>query len=256
MSWKEQAKALPIGQSRKIVCCSSDKSTYISQDNYGLRKGPCLRCGHKEFIKHGPRSAAEILAARRAQSAVESLEEIPARCVPLYSPDVPSEAILWTLAGGLTPERATDFYGMKYDPLTRRVCLPIVGGFLARAVFNDKPKYVKAGASKTEMYKLVDNQDKAIVVVEDILSAIAVHRAGFNSIAVLGTSITTKIAQELGSFPVVVSWTDADKAGDAAWVKLRRKLALYPVNLKRVRTDKDPKELNRSEIAAKLGEVL
>jgi DNA primase len=179
--------------------------------------------------------------------AAVSLRAIPASAISLSAPETPSEAILWVLEAGLTPERAETIYGMKYDPVMRRVCIPIEGGFLARAVFNERPKYIKCGASKTEMYKLI-NTDGPIVMVEDILSAIAVNRAGFNSVSILGTAITVSVAAELGKHPFVISWTDGDKAGDMAWVNLRKKMGLYDTKLKRIRTDKDPKNFTQQEI--------
>lgn len=252
MSWQEIAKSLPIGQKRKIPCCGTDATSYVSQDHRGIRMGPCFRCGDKRYVPHGPRSVAEVLAARAAIDAVAELREIPKRCIMLSDTETPSEAILWVLQAGLAPEMAETVYGMRYDPVTRRVCIPITGGFLSRAVFNERPKYIKAGASKTEMHTL--RGEGPAVLVEDILSAIAINRAGFTAISALGTAITATIAADLGKYPVLISWTDADKAGDKAWAKLRKRMGLYPTVLHRIRTEKDPKEIHRGEIVRLIGE--
>lgn len=252
--WEKQALALPTGQKTKIQCCGNSPSAMISNNRWGINYF-CFRCETKKSKAHGRRSIAEILEARKAVQELREMRSIPKRCIPLYHPDVPSEAHVWVLKSGLSPEEATDTYGFLYDPKTRRVSLPFVGGFLSRAVFNERPKYVKSGAD-TEMYSICKLDERLVIVTEDMMSAIKVHKAGYNVTAILGTAVTPTIASALAKFDTVVCWTDGDEAGDAAWVKLRKRMALYPVNLVRVRTDDDPKEFTAAQIRALIGEKL
>ena len=253
MDWQTMAKALPYGQSRKVQHCGSSPAARINHSNAGINLH-CFRCGEQEFIPHGPRSAAEILAARQATQELKEARSIPSRCLGLTEEGVPSEALLWVLRAGLTPERATDEYGFKYDPKTRRVCVPLVGGFLARAVFKDSPKYIRAGAMDQTVYELAVGAGTTGIVVEDILSAIKVANAGFSSLAILGTSISAEVSVALGRYKHLVCWTDADKAGDAAWLKLRKRMSLYDIKLSRIRTAADPKNINTTEIKRLIGE--
>ena len=248
MNWQEMAKAIPIGQSRKVLHCGSSPAARISQDGSGVRLH-CFRCGETEFEPHGERSAAEILAARRATDSLAQERSIPRRSIPLNDPLCPSEARIWTLKTGLTPEMATDTYGMRYDPVTRRVCIPLDGGFIARAVFKDNPKYLIAG-DVPDTYEL--KHGDLVVVTEDILSAIKVYRSGFSAVAILGTSVSIPAAAVIGEYKTVVCWTDGDKAGDSAYLKLRRRLGLYDTTLHRIRTTDDPKLLHINEIKDKL----
>lgn len=252
-NWQRAAKSIPTGQKRKVECCSTSPSAYISNDRKGIRFF-CFRCGTKHWEPHGPRSIAEVLAARRATDEIKELRDIPSRCIPLYAPETPREAVLWVLQAGLAPETATDSYGFLYDPKTRRVCIPINGGFLARAIFGESPKYIKAGAD-CELYEL-PRESNQLVVCEDIMSAIKVYEAGFNSVAILGTAVTTTMAMKLAKHKVIVCWTDGDKAGDQAWIKMRKILALYPVTLTRVRTKEDPKLIHRAEIVRLIQESI
>ena len=252
MNWQDMAKAIPIGQSRKILHCGSSPAARISQDGNGVRLH-CFRCGETAFEQHGPRSAAEILASRRATEQLIQDRDIPARAIRLDDPECPSEALLWTLKTGLSPEVSSDTYGMRYDPDTRRVCIPLDGGFIARAVYKDNPKYIRAGAQAVDVYELQRDTD-LVVVTEDILSAIKVYRAGYSALALLGTSVKPSAALRVGAYKNVVVWTDGDKAGDDAYIKLRRRMALYEVNISRIRTADDPKILHIGTIQTLISE--
>ena len=253
MDWQVMAKTLPYGASRKIQHCGSSPAARINHSNAGISLY-CFRCGEQEFIPHGPRSAAEILAARAATEELKEARSIPKRCQGLTEEGVPSEALLWTLRTGLTPEEATNVYGFKYDPKTRRVLIPLSGGFIARAVFKELPKYIRSGSMDQEIWESSVGEGGPVVICEDILSAIKVSRSGFSSIAILGTSISTTAAAHIGKYQNVICWTDGDKAGDAAWLKLRKRMALYDTSLSRIRTDDDPKNISITEIKRLIGE--
>lgn len=177
---------------------------------------------------------------------------MPADCVLLV--DAPQEAIAWVLLGGLTPEEAQDTYGMRWHEGVHRVLIPIhkegkLTGILGRAVFGERPKYRMLGGPADTIYRLPLRANKATVAVEDILSAIAVWRAGLNAVAILGTAITSVQSAEIASgAKAVIGWFDGDAAGDAAWSKLRGRLALHPVKLTRIRTSDDPKRLHRADL--------
>lgn len=214
----------------------------------------CFRCGLNDFEPHGPRSIAEIMATRRVADALaaQTIIAMPAAAVRLT--EGPPEAMLWVLRGGLTPEEAQDTYGMRWHEPTHRVLIPIyqggsLRGLLGRAVFGERPKYRMLGGPADTIYRLPHRANKAIVVVEDILSAISVYRAGLNALAVLGTSITPVQAAEIAAGATeVIGWFDGDKAGDAAWNRLRGRMALHPVKLSRIRTSDDPKRLHRADL--------
>lgn len=246
------AKAMPYGQSRKIMHCGSSPAARINHSNAGVYLH-CFRCGEQEFIAHGPRSASEILAAREAITEIREARSIPKRCAAMNATDVPSEALLWILRTGLTPEEATNVYGFKYDPKTRRVCIPLEGGFISRAVFGEMPKYIRSGSMDQEVWHQPVGTNTTCVVTEDILSAIKVYRSGFSSIAILGTSVSPTAAERIGSYKNILCWTDGDKAGDAAYLKMRKRLALYELTLGRIRTESDPKNLSINAIKELIG---
>ena len=245
MSWQEQAKLLPTDGKIKIVCCGNSPSALISNNRKGIRYH-CFRCtDFNGFEPHGERSVAEILKARNAVEELKAVREIPERCIPLNYSEVPLAAHVWVLQGGLTPEDAYNLYGMKYDPFLRRVIIPLREGFLSRALYDDRPKYIKS--SLTEAYELY-RDNSAVVVTEDILSAIKVHKAGYNSIAILGTAVSITIAHNIAQYKEAVIWTDDDKAGRDAYKKLKKRLSLYPIKVRRILTAEDPKRINLNTI--------
>jgi DNA primase len=143
---------------------------------------------------------------------------------------------------------------MTWHEKTRRVLIPIYDNdrlvaITGRSVHGERPKYLALGGDANTIYRLPHRADTATVVVEDILSAIAIWRAGHNALAVLGTSITPVQAAEIAAGAShVIGWFDGDKAGDVAWSKLRGRMALHPVKLTRIRTSDDPKRLHRADL--------
>lgn len=199
------------------------------------------------------------MATRKALDDIAShrTPTMPADAVPLA--DGPLEAWQWVLTGGLSPEDATEQYGMLWHEKTRRVLIPIydpagsMQALLGRAVFNERPKYRMLSGRADSFFRSRPRPVRCTVVVEDVLSAIAVWRAGANAVAVLGTAITPEHAAEIAAgADTVVGWFDGDPAGDKAWLRLRKRMGLWPVTLERVSTSKDPKRLHRSELRALL----
>jgi len=163
----------------------------------------------------------------------------------------PPAAHMWVLAGGLTPEDATDVYGMKWHEASRKVLIPLGDtGILARDVHSYSPKYRMFGSAK--FYRLGEDPKRpsdAVVVVEDILSAIAVNRAGWPVVALLGTNINPGVAAAIASGArVVIGWLDGDKAGDRARTMLIKALRLHPVRVMNIKTELDPKCYHRAQI--------
>ena len=86
-----------------------------------------------------------------------------------------------------------------------------------------------------------------MVVVEDSLSAGKLSLIGVKSCAVLGTTITQSQALLLAEH-VLIGWFDNDDAGTRGYIKLRKAMAPYGVEPKRIQTERDPKLYNAEEI--------
>ena len=240
--WRQTAKLLRIGQSRKIKCCGTDSSAMINHGDKGFSLY-CFRCGRTEWEPHGARSLKEIIATRRATEVIERTASMPHDAQALMQG--PPEALLWVLKGGLSPERAHHNYGFRWEPDSRLVLIPIENGILGRDVHGGRPKYRLFGPGRS--FWLPNEVSGVTVVVEDVLSAIAINRAGWSSLAVLGTAIST-IQATMAANTITVGWFDADKSGDRAWVQFRKAMALHPGKVLRLRTQGDPKTLHLEHI--------
>lgn len=254
--WTTAARELAIGLKRKVECCSHKGPTaYISNGHKGVSLY-CFRCGRNEFEPHGERSIAEVLATRQA---LDALATAPTPTMPKDAVDLtagPKEGWLWVLQGGLTPEEATERWGFRWHEKTRRVLIPVPGGLLGRSVHGELPKYRMLTNQPGALYWPQKRPHRAVVAVEDILSAIAINRAGWAAVAVLGTSISPTQAEEIAEGrEMVVGWFDGDPAGDKAWTRLRKRMALFPVTTHRITTQQDPKRLHRAALRDMLAEI-
>ena len=251
MEGQDNARSLTFGQKRKVPHCGPDPSAYISNRPVGLSLH-CFRCGANEFVPHGRLSASDILAMRQRDEE-EAGADYP-DVTSLDASDVPTPAHLWVLRAGITPERASEQYGFGWSDRSSRVIVPILhdgqptGLWTGRAIDGRKPKYLMPrGSMGACWYRLQLGRTTPVVVVEDVLSAIRVHEAGYNSLAVLGTTVGPTQATLLADFPVI-GWFDGDKAGRAGYVKLRKALGPFGIVPARVQTERDPKTYSRKAI--------
>lgn len=255
-NWQDQARLLKFGQKRKVKHCGTEPSAYISNGPKGLSLY-CFRCSTPEFEPHGRLSAADILQYRAKD------DEAQAQPYPevVALDQAPAQAQAWLLKAFITPERASDRYGIGYDAKTERVVLPILhnlrpsGLWTARAVDGRSPKYLMGRGSSGSMWyyrqPLHSDRGSVLCIVEDVLSAIRVYEAGFSAVCILGTSVPTGLGSLILGYDVRV-WTDNDTAGRNAWVKLRKALSLYGIEPQRIQSDRDPKLHTRVQIQEKL----
>lgn len=261
--WLAQAKALPYGRKRKIVCCGDTPSMII---NHGV-KGYSAHCfrddAHGGFVPHGQLSLSE-LAARHAAST--ELLSGPIKLPHDFTTVIPDRSRLWLLRASVS-SFVSGHYGFGYSPLSDRVILPVRRGddlvaFVARATEKVRPKYLakyKDGTNSAifladPAIAVRDRLDVSdlVVLTEDILSCVRVGRIAPTA-AILGTSIEGLEedlwrAFELCDHPTFVLWFDGDAAGRKARDRIGRRLALRGARVVKVTTELDPKKYSNREI--------
>ena len=258
MTWLDEAKALPVGGTKKIrhdCAPSHDPSLMISNMPEGYRCY-CFRCKESSF-EAKVLSLAERVALTKAQREADAnvnRQVMPSPLVPWEQ--WPAEAMLWFLKAGLDGTDAS-LMGAGYHVATRRVVLPLLycplngppeptGVWQARAVFpQQKPKYLTSkGPRGVGLYYFGTGWPSKVVVVEDILSAWKVSRAD-PKVAAVPLTGTTMHDEHLAlllkiDMPTLV-WLDGDAPGRSAAKKVISRLRVFDVQVRDVCTESDPK---------------
>ena len=259
--------------------CSVGKSPALSIRK--IAKGYvffCHRCGFKGFIgneKLSPKRVAVLVKLLERSTAEDTPEEeaftMPLDAIPMAfnpSEEIPSEAHSWIWGGGVSSLIIPE-YGFRYSPKLKRVIIPIKSdcgeliGWIGRdPVHRTKacreqfgiPKYIfakKKGIRERIYYKLLSKDCNKWVIVEDVLSAIRVHReTGYNTIALLNTSVTNQLLINLSNAEVYV-WLDSDQL--ANMMSIVAKAVTFGIKCRYLHTQKDPKEYSNNEIKTILG---
>jgi hypothetical protein len=143
--------------------------------------------------------------------------------------------------------------GIKHN--TKGVILPItnngkVSGYQIRT-FNGMMKYLTYATQR--IHFLPCDISKPVVIVEDLLSSYKLWLAGYNAIALMGTSVKVPYSELplLGSNAVL--WLDADVAGSKAAMQLVRELD--PLYAMRLIQYEQPKELSLDALKEMLDEL-
>lgn len=237
LDWKEQALKLRIGQSLKVPCCGNSASAYISNSAQGIRFGPCFRCDRKDFVPHKGLSFAERRAMRQREDDLIRERKMHKGAVPFTQ--APPDAHAWVLKSGLSIEEATSSYGFKWNDYIQRILIPVGDGHIGRSLTKGQPKYISDTAT---LWRSNCGTDRVHVLVEDVLSAIKVSRAGYGAVALMGTSQDAlKMIPLLQGSSLIIGWFDPDAAGQEGLRKARKACGLVDAPFKSLRTDVDPK---------------
>ncbi len=155
-----------------------------------------------------------------------------------------SEARLWWASYGLTDLDARQHHVQFAD---NRLCIAWYGTWSCRG-FNTTPKWLTY-TSATPMSHEVEGR-RAIVLVEDVLSAIKIKNAGYAVLPLFGTSINTQHKAICARYDSVVVWLDDDVAGQKATATAMKEISFNPVITIR---HKQPKECSYAEIKEMIG---
>ena len=226
----------------------------------------CHRCHTGRFVKSGVPSASTCLreAKRWLQPQPQCAKEYVAKEINLpddFQKEIPATGLAWLATYGVTPEEIARF-NFGYSPGLNRLIMPVyLNGTLVfwqgRDLSGDasRNKYLSVKQSRGSLWFEVNQGNPTTVVVEDILSALAVARAGYNSVAILGSYVHSEMVGKLATTGTrVVVWLDSNKRKEScAYSKRLRSLGIQSVPV--VLPDKDPKEYNPDEVKDIVGQV-
>jgi hypothetical protein len=255
-NWKDIARELPLNGKVQIECpenCGSGEKLSV---NHSIKSYwcNCYRCGFADSEFKGAQSLAELKRINDLNEAAATIEltlELPKD----FTNDIPLHGRIWLYGGGIS-EPTWSKYNIGYSKYLDRVILPVYDDsgnlewYQCRALHSgQKPKYLQPARDRSKVMFRVGpsgGDDKRVVLVEDILSAIRVGQH-IPTRSLLGTKITDSQASELAEYSRVITWLDSDRAGRQGSYKIRRTLSLI-TDVGDIVTEKDPKELSDKEI--------
>lgn len=261
MSWKDTAKALPIGgkaYTEHEGCTTSNKLwVYRAAEGIGCF---CNKCGYKKFIASGLRKLSEVLSKYAEETDLVVKEVVLPDDITTDTIEFTQEALLWLYKADVRNNLIED-YGIGYSKDLNRVIIPVYDEsnnllmWQGRGLSSQQTKYLNTKSTKKQnaFFKSWVKSDKAeantfdsVVVVEDALSVIKVGQIT-QAVGVLGTSLSQTQVNYLSKFTQVLFWLDGDRAGVDASNKMVKKLSMV-TNTHRIFTKKDPKKLSYAEI--------
>lgn len=136
--------------------------------------------------------------------------------------------------------------------------------FYVERYYNEKKIFNRG--KKIEMLVCNSRTADTLVIVEDFLSAIRVHDAGFSVLCLFGTKIKfDNLVQKTQDFDNIVIWLDGDDAGQSSARVLnsmlqtankKRRLLERPKCVYKLCTQLDPKKYNKKQIGDYIHEII
>ena len=235
--------------------CATTQDMIVSSKPEGL-SAYCFRCGLVGFRPHGKMTLQERteLLERTQEYERQLQKKGPLKLPDDFSLDIPVQYMSWLSKASIT-ELQRRQYRIGWSHGLHRIVIPVCdrdGTLLywqARSVLPSAPKYINPSVDKNGLvFWAGDHRQKdTLVVTEDILSAIRVSEA-LPAASLLGCKMSDAQALQLGRYSRVLIWLDPDEAGIKGALHARSKLGLL-TDVEIVRSDKDPKNLSRREVA-------
>jgi len=236
--------------------CSNkyDKSLIVTRTREGW-VWYCHRCkeaGMRDLSGRSMKEKAQFIRSLNVQP-IKTLKDMR---LPLdFTSEIPGAGLVYLYTRGLH-DIDIKKWKIGYSPKYDRVIFPVYDGkklvfYTGRTtskVTKENPKYMNVYQSgRKEVYfiaKGIFNVD--VVIVEDIVSAI---RSSYtlDAFAMLSTHIPETLMLELANhYTTIYLWLDPDKRDKC--VKLRRRYRAFGMNVRLIRSDKDPKFYDNKEI--------
>lgn len=251
--------SLQVGERRRYEYCPFCEQTVrgkgfvVTRTRHGYF-AYCFRCHEHTTTRKGGLSPLQV---RNLLTQSHTERTVSTEVVALpddFTSEIPNIGLLWLRTYGVTDEEIHR-HNFGFSPRLNRLILPVYSNgelmyWQGRKLdVNDtaSPKYLNLRANRQgTFFCIFDKDEETTILVEDILSAIAVARAGFKSVALLGSFVGPDLFPVLPTKCVRV-WLDPDKRKDA--VKFAAKLRANGFQSSAVvLPTKDPKEYSPEEI--------
>lgn len=217
----------------------------------------CHRCSKHRQVRTGnlPLSTIRALLKKRNEPGDETSHVLEKVTLPHdFTTQIPESGLRWLRSYRVTDEEVK-LHRFGYSETYDRLILPVFGEdeviyWQGRRLGDDlaQPKYLNFSQARTQVYFVVNKESNTTIIVEDILSALAVARAGFNAVALLGSNVNDSILASIPSMTKRVKfWLDPDMRKKS--VKFSKRLRSKGIKSSSILLPvKDPKEYLPDEI--------
>lgn len=261
--WLPLAQALPVGGHQKHPHWCGDGRPLVVFNGDTKWSAYCHRCGNMPPVYKPLPGLRERLdaAAKVAQADAEIERDTrPPQPAVFDLAEWPVEARLWLFKAGFSREEIKQL-GAYYHPKSRRVVLPVLSKdcsiqfWQARRIFGSTgAKYLSMPSARKSAMPLYGH-GRSVTLTEDILSSFKVATAGFQALALMGTSLNDHSLAWLVANPQldINIWLDPDRAGLNATGEVQRQLSLVGREVRVIQSARDPKLHSKQEIRHVLG---
>lgn len=225
----------------------------------------CHRCHTKYWIPiKSPSSSAILNELHKRAADTKQSASVVTRKVTLpsdFTTDIPASGLLWLRTYGVGEDEIRK-YRFGYSPRLDRLILPVFRDgelvfWQGRNLSSDttRPKYMNVRSQRSDIVLFVNNHTSKVVLVEDILSCLAVARAGVSAVALLGSYVKMDLLRDVlvdTDIECIKVWLDPDKRQEACkYAKQLRALgySASPVIL----AEQDPKTYKPLEVLHFIG---
>ena len=250
--WIDQAKAVPVGQKRRVVHGAEATAAMDVYNSEAYWSAYCHRC------QKGGKVYKEIAAKPHAAPIIHRKYLSKGDCIPIDKVD---KEVLRTIVTLLHSKGMSLYLVMPFKPMYNKVDKRLVFSFDGVDLGRDTTGYNGAkwlvyyrDSQKGYVYlqPKSDVNDKDLVLTEDLFSAIKVnHYTGKACMCLLGTNFTDdKLNFIIDNKSIPVLALDGDEAGHNGEFKIKRRLDLFgiPYKCANIPDGFDPKDLNPKQL--------
>lgn len=227
----------------------------------------CHRCHTKYWYPVKSPSSSAILSElhRRAVGNKDNVSVVTKKVtLPSdFTADIPASGLLWLRTYGVSEDEIRRYH-FGYSPRLDRLILPVFRDgelvfWQGRNLSSDtsRPKYMNVRSQRSDIVLFVNNQTSKVVLVEDILSCLAVARAGVSAVALLGSYVKMDLLRDVladADIDCIKVWLDPDKRQEACkYAKQLRALGYSASPI--VLAHQDPKCYKPEEVQRFIGGV-
>ena len=240
--WLEQARHVPLGQSRRVRHGAEPDAAMVVRNEAGCWSAHCFRCHRGGMVR---KDVVQLIPPPVMPSRT------PGRLEPVEACALHSQIILMLQSKGVSLPVIRMGRPM-YSKQDNRLVLTTDDGQLGRALGNGSPKwwsYHDAGYMRGAALPFLGAR---VALTEDWFSAckIGYYVPGVLPVACLGTRIRPALMRQLLTASSIVACFDGDDAGEGGVLAARRKAGLLgiPFSVRRPPEGFDPKDLKPHEL--------